>query len=558
MLFDSSRGRQREAALTPAAGEGAVAVSTSVIAHDAHDARGAVAPHRWSALAVLCVSLLIVTLDNTVLNVALPTLAGKLHASTSDLQWMVDAYVLSFAGLMLVSGSLADRIGRKRTFLAGLAVFAACSTWAAYSGAVGLLIAARAAMGIGAALIMPATLAIITSTFTAARERQRAIGLWAATSGAGIALGPIIGGLLLQYFWWGSIFLVNIPIAAAGFACALPLVPDSRNPAAQRPDLAGSLLSIAGLGLLLYAIIEAPSHGWTSALVLATGTAGLAILAGFVLWERASTHPMLNLRFFRNQNFSAPVTSVSLTIFGLFGALFVLTQFLQFQLGYTPLQAGLRMLPAAGAIALVAPPSSALVRRFGTKVTIAAGMLIAGTGLWQISAVTTSATYAGIVAGMALLGVGAGLVMPSATASAMGSLPGEHTGVGAGTNGTLLQTGGALGVAVIGSLLSSQYQSHLTSALAARHLPHALQQAIQPSLGAALGAAHQLGGVIAAVIAGAARSAFITGMHVGLLTAAVVVLAGAAIALATIPGKAPAFRRRHRPAQTADTPPPGH
>jgi EmrB/QacA subfamily drug resistance transporter len=518
------------------------------------DARGALAPHRWPALAVLCVSLLIVMLDNTVLNVALPTLAGKLGASTSDLQWIVDAYVLAFAGLMLVSGSLADRVGRKRTFLAGLAVFAACSVWAAYSGTVGSLIAARAAMGIGAALIMPATLAIITSTFTAARERQRAIGLWAATSGAGIALGPIIGGLLLQYFWWGSVFLINIPVAAAGFACALPLVPDSKNPAAQRPDLAGSLLSIAGLGLLLYAIIEAPSHGWTSALVLATGTAGLAILAGFVLWERASTHPMLNLRFFRNRNFSAPIASVSLTMFGLFGALFVLTQFLQFQLGYTPLQAGLRMLPAAGAIALVAPASSALVRAVGTKLTIAAGMLTAGAGLWQISTATTSTGYSGIVAGLALLGVGAGLVIPTATASAMGSLPGEHTGVGAGTNGTFLQAGGALGVAVVGSLLSNRYQDLMTTALAPHHIPQAIQNIILGSIGGALNVAARLGGQTGALLAHLARSSFLSGMQLGLLTAAIVALTGTVIALATIPGKAPATRRRHHTANISDLP----
>jgi len=288
--------------------------------------------------------------------------------------------------------------------------------------------------------------------------------------------------------------------------------------------------------------------------VLGTGIAGLAILAGFVLWERASTHPMLNLRFFRNPNFSAPIAPVSLTMFGLFGALFVLTQFLQFQLGYTPLQAALRMLPAAGAIALVAPASSALVRGFGTKVTIAAGMLIAGAGLWQISTATTATTYAGIVAGMALLGAGAGLVIPTATASVMGSVPAEHTGVGGGTAGTFLQTGGALGVAVVGSLLSGRYDDHVTSGLASAHLPHAVAQAVQASLGAALGVAHQLGGAIGALIADAARSAFISGMNLGLLTTAIVVIAGAAIALATIPGKAPATRRRHHTATTSGLP----
>jgi EmrB/QacA subfamily drug resistance transporter len=297
---------------------------------------------------VLCVSLLIVTLDNTVLNVALPTLVRELHASSSDLQWIVDAYVLVFAGLLLVAGSLADRVGRKKTFLAGLVAFAACSTWAAVSDSVGMLTAARASMGLGAALIMPSTLAIITNTFADRHERQRAIGFWAATSGAGIALGPIVGGLLLEHFAWGSVFLINVPIAAAGFVFALALVPDSKNPAAERPDLVGSLLSIAGIGLVLWAIIKASLDGWASAHVLVTGAAGLAVLAGFAVWERRCTHPMLKLGFFSERSFSGAVIAVALTMFGLAGSLFVLTQFLQFQLGYTPLEAGVRILPPPG------------------------------------------------------------------------------------------------------------------------------------------------------------------------------------------------------------------
>ena len=300
-----------------------------------------------------------------------------------------------------------------------------------------MLIAARASMGIGAALIMPATLAIITNTFTEPRERQRAIGLWAATSGAGIALGPIVGGLLLAHFWWGSVFLINVPIAAAGLAFALPLVPDSKNPSAQRPDIAGSLLSIAGLGLLFYAIIEAPAHGWTSTLVLATGIGGLAILTGFVLWERASAHPMLNLRFFRNRSFSPPIASVGLTMFGLFGALFVLTQFLQFQLGYTPLQAGVRMLPAAGAIAVVAPLSTVARAPLGTKLDDRGRPAHrrrrpAGRSPAPRSPRRTAASSLGMDADRRRRG----LVIPSATGSVMGSVPVEHTGVGGGTNGT--------------------------------------------------------------------------------------------------------------------------
>jgi EmrB/QacA subfamily drug resistance transporter len=501
---------------------------------------------RWAALAVLCVSLLIVTLDSTVLNVALPTLVRELHASSSDLQWIVDAYVLVFAGLLLVAGSLADRIGRKRTFLAGLVAFAVCSTWAAFSGSVGMLTAARASMGVGAALIMPSTLAIITNTFADRHERQRAIGVWAATSGAGIALGPIIGGLLLDRFAWGSVFLINVPIAAVGFALALPLVPDSKNPAADRPDLVGSALSIVAVGLVLWAIIEAPLHGWSSARVLVTGAAGLAVLSGFAVWERRSTHPMLKLEFFAERSFSGAVVAVALTMFGLVGSLFVLTQFLQFQLGYTPLEAGVRMLPAAGAIALVAPLSALLMRALGARLTIAAGLLLVAGGLWQVSGASLETTYAGTVAGMALVGLGAGLVIPSATGSVMGSLPDDHTGVGAGTNGAFLQTGGALGVAVIGSLLSTRYQSDMTGALASMPIPPAIEQTVLGSVGAALVVAAQLGGAAGVQLSHAARDAFISGMDLGLRVGAIVALAGAAIALRVLPGREAHGRSRSR------------
>jgi EmrB/QacA subfamily drug resistance transporter len=494
-------------------------------------------PRRWLALAVLCVSLLIVTLDNTVLNVVLPTLVRDLHATDSQLQWIVDAYVIVFAGLLLVAGSVADRVGRKRTFLAGLAAFAAGSTWAAFSGSVGMLIAARASMGIGGALIMPSTLAIITDMFRDGGERQRAIGLWAGTSGVGVALGPIIGGLLLAHFWWGSVFLINVPIAALGLLCAVRLVPDSRNPAAAAPDLPGGLLSIAGLGLVLWSLIEAPVHGWSSALVIGTGLGGLAVLAMFAAWERVSSHPMLNLEFFRRRQLSAAISSVGLATFGLFGALFVLTQYLQFDLGYTALQAGVRVLPAAGAIALVAPLSALLVRAAGTKLTAAAGLLIVAVGLWQISGATVTTTYTGTLAGMILLGVGAGLVLPTGTASVMGSLPREHTGIGSATNGAFLQIGGALGVAVIGSLLATRYQDHVTAALVPYHVPQNVLTTIIGSLGGALAVAGHVGGILGAGLAYLARTAFVSGMDLGLTVGAGVAMAGCLLALAVLPSR---------------------
>jgi EmrB/QacA subfamily drug resistance transporter len=509
---------------------------------------------RWLALAVLCVSLLIVNLDNTVLNVALPTLVRDLHATSSQLQWIVDSYALVFAGLLLVAGSLADRVGRKRTFLAGLVAFAGGSAWAAFSGSVAVLIAARASMGIGAALMMPSTLSIITDVFRDARERQRAIGFWAGTSGVGFALGPIIGGLLLARFWWGSVFLINVPIAAAGLACAIPLVPDSKNPAALRPDFTGAVLSIAGLALVLWSIIEAPVRGWTSPLVIAAGLGGLLVLAVFTAWERASSHPMLNLQFFRNRNFSGAISSVSLAMFALVGSLFLLTQLLQFELGYSALQAGVRMLPVAAALAVIAPLSAVVVRLAGTKLTVAVGLVLIAAGFWQISHASVTWTYASCLPGMIMIGIGAALVIPPATASVMGSLPRGDTGVGAATNGVSIQAGGALGVAVIGSLLATRYQDQMTSALAPHHLPPAIENVILGSIGGAQSVAARVGGVTGGLLSHLARSAFISGMDLGMITGSAVAAAAGLLALAALPSRPPRPPAQADPTRGAQSP----
>jgi EmrB/QacA subfamily drug resistance transporter len=483
------------------------------------------------------VTLLMVNLDNTVLNVALPTLVRDLRATTTQLQWIVDAYVLVFAGLLLVAGSVADRIGRKKTFCAGLLAFAAGSAWAAFSGSTGMLIAARASMGIGSAIMMPSTLSLITSIFTDSAERQRAIGLWAGTSGLGVALGPIVGGALLARFWWGSVFLINVPIAVAGFAFAVPLIPESRNPAARRPDLAGAALSIAGLGLLLWSLIEAPVRGWTSTRVLAAGAVGLAVLAVFALWENRTAHPMLNLAFFRQRAFSGAVTSVGMVTFGLYGTLFLLTQFLQSSLGYSALAAGIRVLPAAAMIAVIAPLSAFVLRATPARYTVAAGLLCIAVGLWLLSGTTVASTYGSIVPGIMLLGAGAGLALPAATESVMGSLPGGETGVGSAANGTFLQTGGALGVAVIGSLLNTRYTGNMSATLAPYHVPASILGPIRGSFGGALEVAARIGGSLGAELADAARSAFVSGMDLGLLTGACAAIGGCAIALAVLPGR---------------------
>jgi EmrB/QacA subfamily drug resistance transporter len=521
--------------------------ATTGFSQDVPRSPGAPEARRWLALAVLCLAVLITTLDTTVLNVVLPTLVRRLGATTTQLQWIVDAYVIVVAGLVLVSGSVADRIGRRRVLLTGLVLFAAGSAWAALSGSVSMLIAARAGMGIGGALVEPSSLAIITSMFTARAERQRAIGFWAGTSGLGVALGPIIGGLLLAHFWWGSVFLINVPIALIGVACGIALVPDSKDDAAPAPDFPGALLSIAGLGLLVWAIIEAPVSGWISVRVIGVGIAGLVVLAVFAIWEWRSSHPMLNLGFFRRREFSWAIGSEGVAAVGLFGTLFVFTQFLQFDLGYTPLQAGVRTLPAAGAIAVVSPLSALLQRAVGTKLTVAAGLFVVCAGLWQISLATATATYADVVAGIVIAGAGAGLVLPAGTASVMGSVPDSNTGVGSATNGTVLQVGGALGVAIIGSLLTTRYTRRMATALALYHAPQAITQTVLGSVGGALDVARRMGGALGRELQQSARPAFVSGIHLGMLIGAVLAVTGGVLALVFIPGWPTRRGREGRP-----------
>jgi len=493
---------------------------------------------RWAALLVVCAAALIINVDNTILNVALPSLVRTLHATSSQLQWIVDSYAMVFAGLLLVGGSLADRLGRKPFFLIGLAVFGAGSAGAAFSGSVDLLIAWRAIMGTGAALTIPASLSMINDLFRDPAERARAIGAWAATIGLGIAVGPIAGGLLLARFWWGSIFLVNIPIVVAGVAGALLLLPDSKNPAADPPDPAGALLSVAGLGLLLWAIIEAPASGWGSWKVIGAGLASLAVLTTFAAWEARSRHPMLKLVFFSDRRFSIAAAGESLGVFGLLGALFMQTQLLQFDLGYSPLQAGLRVLPVAALLCAVAPLSPTAARLIGIKFTAAAGLAAIAGGLWWNSALSTAAaTYPAFIPGMLLIGVGAGLLLPTATNSVIGSVPPGDSGIGSATNAVALQVGGALGVAVIGSVLSARYQDQMTTALAGQHVPAAAMHAILGSLGGALTVAATAGGATGALLAQAARAAFMSGNGAALAAGAAAALGGALLVLTGLPSR---------------------
>lgn len=496
-----------------------------------------VTSRRWAILGVLCLSLLVVTLDNTILNVALPAIARSMHASSSELQWIVDAYAVVFAGLLLLAGSLGDRLGRKWVFVAGLLVFAAGSAASAFSGSPDRLITARAVMGIGAAAIMPSTLSILINVFTAPEERARAIGIWAGTSGVGVAIGPVAGGWLLAHYWWGSVFLVNVPIALVGVCAVAWIVPNSEDPASRPPDVAGGLLSVGALSLLLWGIIEAPNRSWTAAPVLAAIGGAAVLLSAFVFWERRTTHPMLELSLFRSRRFSVGMGSMALVIFALMGGLFLLTQYLQFSLGYTALQAGLRIAPIAGVLLVVAPMSSLLVEVVGTKLVVSTGMALIAVGMGLLSAVTVHGSYLDALPAFLLIGTGTGLALAPCTESVMGSLPLEHAGVGSGTNGAALQVGGALGVGVLGSLLNTRYQGRLTPLVSHARIPESVAHVITGSLGGALTVAQGIGGAVGGQLAAVARLAFISGMDLAVTVAAIVVGVAALIALLLLPSR---------------------
>jgi EmrB/QacA subfamily drug resistance transporter len=492
---------------------------------------------RWLILGVLCFSLLVIVLDNSILNVALPAIVRQLDATNTQLQWMVDAYTLVFAGLLLTAGSLGDRFGRRPALQFGLVVFGFGSLASAMAGSAGALIASRGFMGIGGAFIMPATLSIITNVFPAG-ERGKAIGVWAATAGVAVALGPLTGGFLLEHFYWGSVFLVNLPVVAIGLLAGVFLIPDSKDPSAPRLDPIGAVLSILGLTALLFAIIEAPENGWTDPVTIAVFVIGAVLLGAFAWWELHTDHPMLDFAFFKNPRFSAASAAITLTFFAMFGSLFVFSQYLQFVLGYTPLQTGVRLLAFAVPMMIIAPLSARFVHQLGTKRVVATGMILTATGLVLLSFTAAETTYAAISWRMVVLASGLALTMAPATESIMGSLPLAKAGVGSAVNDTTRQVGGALGVAVLGSVFTSIYGSHLTNALSGHTLPADVLEQAKDSVGAALRAAAAIGGSTGDGIGTAARSAFIDGFHAALRVGALVAIIGVVITLLWLPARA--------------------
>ncbi|MFI1189148.1 MFS transporter [Streptomyces californicus] len=469
-------------------------------------------PQRWLILGVICLAQLTVLLDNTVLNVAIPSLTTELDASTADVQWMINAYSLVQAGLLLTAGSSADRYGRKKMLVVGLALFGVGSLVAGLAQSSGQLVAARAGMGVGGALLLTTTLAVVVQIFDDT-ERVKAIGIWSTVSSLGFAAGPLFGGFVLDHFWWGAIFLINIPVALIALAAVVRLVPESKSGRGERPDLLGALLSTIGMTAVVFAIISGPEHGWASGRVLLPAFVGAAVMTGFVLWELHIPNPMLDMHFFRNQKFVGAVAGAILVAFGMGGSLFLLTQHLQFVLGYGPLEAGLRTAPMALTVVALnlTGLGARLVRKWGTPVVIAAGMSGLAAGLAAI-AVLGRHGYGGMLFGLVVMGAGIALAMPAMANAIMSAIPPEKAGVGAGVNGTLAEFGNGLGVAVLGAVMNARFAALVPAAVGASSLPAALAAAGSPE------AREQI------------EDAFASGLEVSQLAGAVAVLAGGLLA----------------------------
>ena len=499
-------------------------------------------PNKPLILTALLLAAFMINLDTTIVNVALPTLVRDLHASTVQLEWIVDAYNLLFAALVLAAGNLGDRAGRKGVLLVGLVVFGASSFAGGLGNSPGELIAARAVMGIGAALIFPATLSLLTNVFTERGERARAIGLWGASTGVGIAVGPIIGGWLLEHFSWSSVFFALVPFGAVAAVLVAVNVPTSRDPEAPPADRAGLVLSSAAMAVLIYTIIEAPNRGWSAGLSIAGFVAAAVLLVAFVAWERQVRYPLLDIALFKNLRFSAASGAVTITFFSLMGFIFVITLYFQFLKGYGPLSTGVRLLPVATLTGITSVLGTRLAVQSGTKLVVSGGMVCLAIGLAWASTASTDSSYLKIAGTMVFIGSGIGLTSAPATESIMGAVSAAKAGVGSAVNDATRITGATLGVAVIGSIYASIYASHLADALPAQ-VPGTVADSSGRSVGTAFGIAAHLNAAgqpaLAQGLHEAASNAFFDGFQTSVLVAVAVTLAGAVAAAILIPNQPP-------------------
>jgi EmrB/QacA subfamily drug resistance transporter len=494
--------------------------------------------HPIAALAFICLSVFVISVDATIVNVALPTLSRELDADTAQLQWIVDAYTLVMAGLMLSMGSLSDRFGRRGWLSAGLAVFAITSAVASQVDSADALVWARAAMGIGAAVIFPTTLSLITNIFADPVKRAKAIGLWAAMVGVGVAAGPISGGWLLEHFSWGSVFMVNVPVAAVAIIGGALFVPTSRDPAAPSVDVPGLVLSSVGITALVYTVIEAPNWGWGSVHTAAGFAVAVVVLAAFALWERHTPHPMLDVSVFANRRFSGGSLAVTAGFLTLFGFIFVITQYFQFIKSYSAFETGVRLLPVAISIAVASIVGPRIVERIGTTAVVVAGLAIFAAGLAWASTADAATPYLEIATQMLMLGGGLGLTTAPATEAIMGSLSADKAGVGSAVNDTTRELGGTLGVAIVGSVFASIYSSRLGSNAAVSALPEQARATMERSMAAAQQVIGQLPQGVIPDVRAAVNTAFLDGLQIGSLVSAGIAAAAAVIVAWMLPARA--------------------
>ena len=487
---------------------------------------------RWLTLGVLALSLVIIGLDNFVLNVALPTLQRSFDATASELQWMVDAYILVFAGLLLLMGALGDRFGRARLLQVGLLLFGVASIGATLTTTAAQLIAARAVMGMGAAMIIPSTLSILINVFPR-EERGKAIAAWAATSGLGIGLGPITGGFLIENFDWQAVFWINVPVVLTALLLGLFLVPDSKDPEHASPDLPGAVLSISAITILVYGIIDAPRSGWTDPTILGAFAVAAVLLVAFVWYELRAAHPMVDFSLFRSHRMSAGVAGISFNFFAMFSVIFGLTQFLQFVLRQSPLAAGALMLPLALGIPIGAGMSVRLVRRLGTRRVVATALLAVAAILLTVQAWTSTTETWVVALTLFCMAIPMANVMAPSADAIMGAVPEQRAGVGSAMNALVGQLAGALGVAVIGSIMNTVYSDRMTDAVAA--LPPQVAGPAKDSVGAAFAIAERLPAGAGQLLTTAAGNGFVDALRGGALVAAGVVAAGAVLVAIVMP-----------------------
>jgi EmrB/QacA subfamily drug resistance transporter len=470
----------------------------------------AVYARRWWILGVLCLSLVLVVVGNSSLNIALPSIARDLDASDSQLQWIVDAYAIVFAGLLLPAGALGDRFGRKGALQLGLTIFGIGTLAATFADSPTQVIACRAFMGVGAAFVMPGTLSILATVFPPA-ERPKAIAIWAGFAGAGGAFGILMSGVLLDHFWWGSVFFVNIPVIALALVAGAILLPTSKDPGHTPLDVPGAALSIAGLASLVYSLIEAPTRGWTSGRTVGVFLVAVALLSAFVWWERHTPRPMLDLSMFSNPRFTTGCVTIFLGFMAMFGILLIMTLYMQSARGWGPLGTGVRLLPFPAAMMVSAPRSARLAERYGARRVITGGLLLIIVGLLLAAQLDTHSSYWLLLASYVLLGAGMGQTMPPSTSAIMSSLPMHKAGVGSAVNDTTREVGGALGIAILGSLASWRYKSSL---------PDSAPDEIRRGIEHAAAAASQIGGADGQALLTQAREAFVNGLQAAYLVAA--------------------------------------